>query len=159
MNLQLLLLGALLASSAQAQLEDAYLGKWVEGELGAHRYTKMRFTTNTLSFAPGGDNPDMDVFAPATSSIWCNVNYNVVSRSQQPSYPDQPDWSRENTHLVNRNYDIRLLKLAHSKCTGFSFLQLAFPSNNDNYADVVEYDEEHRVVGKTHFHQLQQGMR
>jgi hypothetical protein len=145
--------GVLLTSPVFAQIEDAWLGNWVEGEKGASRYTKIRLASKTIAFT-SGNRSDTTHFPPSSDPAWCWVRYRVVSSSVGETYPDQLAVSQDTAKRLARTFKIRRLELEHTKCTGFKFLQLAFPSDIGHYADVIQYSES-SVVGWTHYiHQM-----
>lgn len=131
-----------------------WVGHWVEGERGAHVYNKIRITPRVFSFASGG-NSDYFYFAPEKSKIWCHVKYEVVSRSQGDTYPDEDPLRQETARSLNRSYKVVLLKLEHSKCTGYRYLQMAFLSDlGDKYADIIEYDDKQSKVASFNYHRV-----
>jgi len=147
----------LLSLSIHAQPEEKQLGNWVTGEKGAGIYNKMRITPDTISIAPG-NRSDYFYFAPEENPIWCKTNYKVISRSHGDSYPDQDSGSRAIARKVGRKYEIVLLELEHGECVGF-LLQMAFPSDIDNAADVTTYDEKHRGRSWLFYHRVVQGVK
>ncbi len=145
------ILGALLAFVAYAQADVAWWGDWVEGERGARIYNKIRITANTFALASGG-NSDYFYFLPDKSENWCKVSYKVMSRSHGKTYPNESSWSQDTALRLGRQYEIVLLELEHTKCGGFKYLQMAFPSDINGYADVTWYDEKRSWTGSFNYH-------
>jgi hypothetical protein len=149
------IIGLFLSFHVHAQTKDKWLGNWVEGERGARIYTKIRIEPNSIAFSPGG-NSDYYYFAPQKNRTWCQVKYKVVSQSHGDTYPDEQSSSQDVARRMGRTYEIALLELEHAKCSGFSFLQMAFPSDLHGYADVTMYDKQRRVVQWFNYHQVVQ---
>lgn len=142
-----------LQEEATKQADGAWWGNWVEGEKGARTYNKVRITADTFARAPGG-NSDYFYFMPEKNKIWCKVTYKIASRSHGKTYPDESPDSQDTARRLGRQYEIVLLELEHSKCGGFRYLQMAFPSDINGYADVSFYDEKRRWAGSFNYHQV-----
>jgi len=140
----LALLLALLPGCAFAQAEPSILGKWVEGEKGATKFTYINISEKTISYANGLDS----------SKTWCTVKYEVVDRSTGDSYPDQLDYSKTLAISLGRRFNTVIVKLQSSRCTGTQFVRFASPSDVPNYLDVVEYQSEKRPVSWSHYQRI-----
>ena len=142
-----------------AGTDDVWLGLWNEGERGARTYNKIRITPNILLFSRGG-NWDYFYFPSEKSKVWCQVKYEVLSRVQGDTYPNQAPSSQEIARRLNRTFETVLLKLENSKCTGYTYLQMAFLSDlGDRYADVAMYDDKRSKIASFNFHRVIEGSR
>lgn len=153
MRFLILILATFLPLAVCAQGNATWLGYWVAGEPGAHQYYKVRITASTIAFAPGGKSEYSDLF-PDKSKQWCKVNYKVEKSGYSDTYPNESPYSKEDAHRLGRQYEVVLLALEHSKCSGFKYLQMAFPSDIENYADITEYHEDMAWAGSFNYHRI-----
>lgn len=117
-------------------------GVWEAGDR-AHQaiYGFLRISPSHVYFSRNGQNWE------------CKTNYEVLSTGTGNTYPDELENFRN--IVKTRTWEHVKIRLGKSECTQSLFFLFAFPSDIDNYADFVDYDNESRTTGWGHFHKLQ----
>lgn len=158
MRLPALILGVFLPLAAFPHGDASWLGNWVAGEPGARRYYKVRITASTIAFAPGGKSDYFHLF-PDKSKLWCKLNYKIQTSGHSNTYPNESAYSQDVARSNGRQYEVVLLELEHNKCSGFKYLQMAFPSDIENYADIIEFDDKMDRTGEFNYHRVKKSNR
>ncbi|MBK7424173.1 MAG: hypothetical protein IPJ48_14455 [Propionivibrio sp.] len=129
------------ASATQAQ-ESKLLGTWQGGD------KRLEATIPFLRISPS------HLYFSRDGKKWeCKTAYVIANMGSGDRYPGQPEIFQSK----NRKWEYQKIRLGKSRCTQMAYFLFAFPADENDYADFVEYVDESKHTASGHFYRLKKG--